>query len=375
MARKKITRKIHLWLGLGSGIIVCLLCLSGALFVFAEEGMHAYNKEYLHVAESGKRLPVDELVETFKQTYPDEVYFWINTYNDTTRSFDVVSGIVTGEGPEDIILKLTFINPYTGKIIGEDTTSANIAFVIAHFHGELMLGEFGRWIIRIASFIFFIQLILGVILWWPKNKNQRKSALKPKYPASKKRINHDLHRVYGFYACWVLLISVTTGLVMSTEVVEKPIVAIFGGSPELVGKNPTMADAKENEEFMTRQFMFEQFEKKYPANHKLTFMALDPDASTSQFILIDRDDRFLHLYGDNQIIDRYTGVQLEKPLVAEFEKNQDIMEGALDIHMGTVGGLPTQILTFIIGLFGASLPITGFFIWYGRKFKKKKNIS
>ncbi|MEL7003622.1 MAG: PepSY-associated TM helix domain-containing protein [Bacteroidota bacterium] len=370
MVTKKVVRLIHLWLGLSSGLVVCLLCLSGALFVFAEEIMHAYNKQHLHVEQGDKRLPVDHLVDTFKAEFPGEQYFWINTYNDPTRSFDVVSGIATGEGMEDIKLKLTFLNPYTGQVIGEDHNSANWAFITAHFHSQLMLGEVGLWIIRIASLIFLVELILGVILWWPRSKNESKSAFKPKYPASRKRINHDLHRVYGFYACWVLLISVTTGLVMSFDWVEKPIIAAFGGNPELVGQTPPMADVSEGLAFKTRQFMFESFEKAYPEGYKLTFHALRPDSTTSQFVLIDRDNRFLHLYGDNQIWDRYTGKQLEKPLVAEFEKNQDILEGNLNIHMGTIGGWPTQVLALLIGLFGASLPITGFFIWWGRRKKK-----
>ncbi len=369
MAKRKFIRQVHLWLGLFSGLVVCLLCLSGAMFVFAEEFMHSYNKDYLSVDIEGERMTVDSLVAKYKSTYPDEQYFWINTYNDPTRSFDVVSGIMQ-EGSETPILKLTFIDPYSGEIIGEDSTSINFFFLVAHFHSELLLGEIGLWIIRVASLIFLAQLILGLVLWWPRSKNEAKSAFKPKYPASTKRMNHDFHRVYGFYACWILLISVTTGLTMSFEWVEKPVVAVFGGTPELVGENPPMADNQEGTAFKSLQFMFDRFEEAYPKNHKLTFMAIQPEAPTSQFVLIDRADRFLHLYGDNQILDRYTGTLLDKPLVPEFEENQDILEANLDIHMGTIGGWPTQILAMLVGLFGVSLPITGFFIWWNRRKKK-----
>jgi uncharacterized iron-regulated membrane protein len=369
---KKVVRNIHLWLGLSSGLVVCLLCISGALFVFAEEIMHAYNQEHLYVEAQTKRLPVDELVATYKAAFPQERYFWINTYNDPTRAFDVVSGIPTGDGPEDMVLKLTFLNPYTGAIVGEDASSANWAFVVAHFHSQLLLGEFGLWIIRICSLIFLVELIFGLILWWPTSKNKARSAFKPKYPASPKRINHDLHRVYGFYACWFLLISVLTGLIMSFDWIEKPIVAAFGGNPELVGQEVPEADRQEGKPFVSLQAMYEEFERTYPAGYKFTLMALRSDSATTQYVLLDTDDRFLHLYGDNKVLDRYTGKQLDKPQIAEFEQNQDIMEGALKIHMGTIGGWPTQILAFIIGLFGASLPITGTIIWWGRRNKEKK---
>ncbi|WP_308992728.1 PepSY-associated TM helix domain-containing protein [Mariniflexile litorale] len=370
MIRKKLVKKLHLWLGLSSGLIVCLLCLSGAFFVFAEEIMHAYNAEYLNVPVEEERISADVLVASFKEKHPDEHYFWMNTYNDSTRSFDVISGVLE-EGASSPILKITFINPYTGQIIGEDMRSINVFFFLAHFHSQLLLGKVGLWIIRVASLIFLIEIIFGLILWWPRNKNQAKTSFKPKYPASKKRMNYDFHRIYGFYACWILLISVITGLIMSFDWIKKPTLSAFGGYPELVGQTPPSPDFHEKEDFKSLQYMYNQFEETYPKGYKLTLMALPSDTITSQAILVDTDDRFLHLYGDNQILDRYTGKQLRNPLTAKFEKNQDILDASLDIHMGSVGGLPTQILAFIIGLFGASMPVTGFYIWWNRTKKSK----
>ncbi|MBC8988152.1 PepSY domain-containing protein [Pedobacter sp. N36a] len=41
-----------------------------------------------------------------------------------------------------------------------------------------------------------------------------------------------------------------------------------------------------------------------------------------------------------------------------------------DIHIGAIAGLPGKILAFLASLIAASLPITGFLIWRGRKKKK-----
>ena len=43
-----------------------------------------------------------------------------------------------------------------------------------------------------------------------------------------------------------------------------------------------------------------------------------------------------------------------------------------DIHVGSIGGIAGKIIAFIVALISASLPITGFFIWYGRRNKKKE---
>ena len=44
-----------------------------------------------------------------------------------------------------------------------------------------------------------------------------------------------------------------------------------------------------------------------------------------------------------------------------------------DIHIGSIFGLTGRIAMFIAVLIGASLPITGFYIWWGRNNKKKKD--
>jgi uncharacterized iron-regulated membrane protein len=45
---------------------------------------------------------------------------------------------------------------------------------------------------------------------------------------------------------------------------------------------------------------------------------------------------------------------------------------SFDIHVATIWGLPSKIIASLACLIGASLPVTGFIIWYNRKFGKKK---
>jgi len=42
-----------------------------------------------------------------------------------------------------------------------------------------------------------------------------------------------------------------------------------------------------------------------------------------------------------------------------------------DIHVGAVLGLPGKFLAFFASLVAASMPVTGFCIWWGRRKKKK----
>lgn len=41
-----------------------------------------------------------------------------------------------------------------------------------------------------------------------------------------------------------------------------------------------------------------------------------------------------------------------------------------DIHVGSVLGFPGKVMAFLASLIGASLPVTGFLVWWGKRNKK-----
>jgi uncharacterized iron-regulated membrane protein len=69
--------------------------------------------------------------------------------------------------------------------------------------------------------------------------------------------------------------------------------------------------------------------------------------------------------------DRYTGEEL----IGNFHHGpgrqasdyEVIHNMVYDIHFGTIGGLAGRLLVFFASLIAASLPITGFIYWLGRR--------
>jgi uncharacterized iron-regulated membrane protein len=79
---------------------------------------------------------------------------------------------------------------------------------------------------------------------------------------------------------------------------------------------------------------------------------------------------------DNYYFDQYSGKELTgKGTYAGAFKNASgadkIKRMNYDIHVGAVLGLPGKIMAFFASLIAASLPVTGFYIWLGRRKKKK----
>jgi uncharacterized iron-regulated membrane protein len=49
--------------------------------------------------------------------------------------------------------------------------------------------------------------------------------------------------------------------------------------------------------------------------------------------------------------------------------------GVFYLHVGAIGGMTTKIIAFFASLIVASLPITGFYVWWLRKVKTKRGIE
>lgn len=69
--------------------------------------------------------------------------------------------------------------------------------------------------------------------------------------------------------------------------------------------------------------------------------------------------------------DQFTGELLKTTTFDEKNAGEKLRAMNYDIHTGTIMGMPGKILAFIASLISASLPVTGFYIWWGRKKKIK----
>lgn len=70
--------------------------------------------------------------------------------------------------------------------------------------------------------------------------------------------------------------------------------------------------------------------------------------------------------------DQYTAKLLKTTTYDDKNNGEKFQFINYDLHVGSILGIPGKILAFIASLVSASLPITGFLIWWGRNKKKKK---
>lgn len=72
---KKVFRKIHLWLSVPFGLLITLICFSGAMLVFETEVMELCRRDLYYVEKVGPAsLPMGKVAEKVAATLPDSVF-------------------------------------------------------------------------------------------------------------------------------------------------------------------------------------------------------------------------------------------------------------------------------------------------------------
>lgn len=362
---KKNIGKLHLWLGLGSGLVVFIVALTGSLMVFESEIDQFINPEFYNVSNIGtSKKTVDYCADVLQKQYSIEEINRIYRFNDPQRTLRIVGKDTQGKS------QIFSIDPYTGKVMGSVPQKSRFFSVVLDLHRHLILGEIGQFITGCSCLIFVFMLISGLILWWPKKIKHLKQRLTVKWNASFKRVNWDFHSTFGFYTFLVLLIISLTGLTWSFKWFESGIYYLADGTtkkPSTKVENPKKTDADTN-----KTLFYDSILKSTDSiyNYKGNIQIRMPsDSINSIFVIKENLEKTIPNQSSAAYFDRYTGKNIEIRPYESFSKGDKIRRLIYPIHTGSVYGYPTKIIAFLVCLFAITLPISGFLIWLGRKKK------
>ncbi|WMI65764.1 PepSY-associated TM helix domain-containing protein [Aestuariibaculum sp. YM273] len=365
---RKFINDIHLWLGIASGIVIFLVCLSGTILAFEHEIKDAFSSS-IEVEEQGNKSSVTQLVNTVKNSDLGFVTgVMLPSASDAPYEFSVKKDLKERRGSK------VLVDPYTSEIHKVEKSKAD-GFLMSMFrlHRWLLLDiNIGRPIVGIATIIFLVLSISGLVLWFPKKMKwkQIKQGFKIKTDAKWKRINHDLHNTLGFYSCILILIMGITGLCWSFEGYRNGLGDLIGAKIfDRGGRFEHQSDAKQEHTISIEEAIAKANETlDYDGELSVSF----PDQRNSYYRFskvaeaswspVTSDKLYMDLSGKVLKVERFA----DKPL------NTQIASLIKPIHTGEIYGMFSKVLYFIACLIGTSLPVTGTIIWINKLKKKNK---
>jgi uncharacterized iron-regulated membrane protein len=365
---KKTMLFIHRWLGFITGLVVFIVSITGCIFCFQDEIQDAIHP-YRTVAVQNKPYVTPSVLKSIALAkYPGATATYIYYYGKGRPA--AVLADVKKQGLTDI-----YLNPYTGKILHTENLTQNFFTVVEYIHLYLLLpANVGKQVVGISVIIFVILMITGIVLWWPKRKTDYKRSLTIKWKGRWRRVNYDLHNVLGFYATSVALILAITGLSITYEWAEKGIYKTvnLGSSYASEQQYPQSDSSKKllvNQPVIDRAFLMVQ---KQSATAQMFLIADNEDKQET--INITAYAKSLH-YGqsDFYFFDRFSGKLLKYLPNSKKSAGMKINDLNYDIHVGQALGLTGKIIAFLVSLICASLPVTGFIVWLGKRKKTKKS--
>ena len=420
---KKALRKIHLWLSVPTGIIITLVCFSGAMLVFEKEITEAIKPELYFVKEAkGEPIPMQQLMEKVEETLPDSVSIsGVTVFADSTRTYQVS---LTKPRRASI-----YVNQYTGEVTGR---SERLPFfnTMFHLHRWLMGSSsgVGKLLTGICTLVLVFILITGILMWLTNRHKPLKASLAIHVTKDWGRFWHDLHVAGGIYATIFLLAMALTGLTWSFSWYRTGFYSCFGvessaeggahgGSVSIEGQrggerggNDRSGERQQGEDrhgyhgggeghgyhgggegyhgdgeghgyhgggeghdggfgfhhrspYRHWDNVMAEVAKKNPGYRQITLKAEAAEVVPEGRLSLRATDKYSY--------NRRSGEITDIKLYSSENKDTKVRSGVYMVHTGSWGGLITRILNFIAALIGATLPLTGYWLWIRRLIRKR----
>lgn len=314
---RKLFAKLHLWLSLPLGIIISIICLSGAALVFERDITQALQRSLYTVvppSEDVQPLSPSQLATHIQAQVSDSLHLSSLLLSANPHETAFASFRETGR-------KQLSVNPYTGEVLGW-TQSYPFFQTMRKLHRWLLdppasKGEksVGKIIVGITTLVMVFILISGLIIWIPRTRKALKNRLSVSCTKGWHRFWYDSHVAIGFYSTLFLLVMALTGLTWSFGWYRTAAYSLFGETP---------------------------------SSTQVRHTDKGKDRSRKDEVKITWKD-------------------------ANASAPQSLKGWFYAFHTGSWGGITTKILYFLAALFGGILPLSGYYLWWKRTRRREKS--
>jgi uncharacterized iron-regulated membrane protein len=356
MTIRTLWLKTHRWVGLVISLPLIAVALSGAVLVFEDAIDRALNPSLFYVTPGEHSLPFQDLVTRVKAAYPtaqlasfifpERPDHSVQLYTRTTQGTPGASAV--------------FVNQYIGQVLGHRSAAereSGLARRIHLLHTRLFAGQIGEWTVGAITALTLFMAIVGLILWWPRKIFTVRTG------ASGRRVNFDLHNVFGLYASAVFLFIALTGMMMSFEDWTDPMMARLNATPW--PQPPEASTVVEGAAPLSVDALARAAEAALPGAFLRGISIPDGGRGVVTASMKYPEDRTPG--GRSRVfLDQYSAQALTVLNTRTAPLGARIINLKRSAHTGDILGAATRALYFVTSLMLAGQIVTGFFIWWKR---------
>lgn len=217
---RKAIFQVHLWTGIGVGLYILVVCVSGSALVFRPELSMAFSRGPVMVNGSGPLLSDEEIKEAARRAYPG--YEVNNVYREKTANAAVEVWLDQADKRT-----LRLFDPFTGEDLGHSIPlGMRTVTWLLDLHDNLLSGRTGRFVNGVGGLLLTMTCLSGAIIWWPGIKKWRRS-LTLHWNVNWKRLTWDLHSAIGFWTFALIFMWAVTGFYIVFQEWFAPIVDLI----------------------------------------------------------------------------------------------------------------------------------------------------
>jgi uncharacterized iron-regulated membrane protein len=349
---RKLLFNLHLYLALIVGLFVVVVGVTGSIMAFEEEIDHALNPGLFKVEPKGERLTPTGMMAAAAKAFPGQKF---NTVRLPQTPDETIAFNVKG--------KQTFLNPYTGEVIGSRDPKTWLSKT-HQIHTNLLIGPNGKLVVVTITAVGLFLTFSGIYLWWAVRR------WTIKWDANWRRKLFDMHSAIGIYSALSLTILCITGIVIHYDDEIEQALHARNGTQKVKKQAPSVvvSDAKP----ITPEQAIANALAYMPGTKEL-FIGMPPNPKGSYYVGL-RYPEDLTPGGRSWVnVDQYSGA------INNVQNSRTVAVGTRAIilnratHTGDIFGVFTKLLFSISALMLVAQSITGYLLWWKKLQTAKKS--
>lgn len=363
---RKTLFRLHGWIGLNTGLLLFVICLSGTFATLSHEIdwlLDARHRVEQPPVGGNAEYDWTAMVETVDHAYPDARN--LGVYAPGASGFAAYgpgsSAVVYAALPSGETRKI-YLNPYTGELRG-DTSSFNTQRFFRTFHRRFFDGSRGIFLVTLWGFFLLIAVVSGFAFYrgWMKQLLTLRLSSGPRLRWS------DLHKTIGIWGLIFGLIIALTGIFYFVEVLFQG----AGDYEKLLPPPLDQVDAESLADFGPQPQLFPAgayiaaAQRAYP-DLRVYGLRMTHDPETAVYVDGQAGNVLTRNRANKVHLHPFTSEVIDIQKTEDLGAASFITDAADPLHFGYFGGVWTKVLWFVLGLLLSFSVLSGTYLWVVR---------